>query len=116
MVSPAVISTVLAKAIEVASHSWEYGTVAEALLEWHSPNLTIWHDPFPSGQIPTLNIDDVSALSYVKPFISTNGPTLVEGDGKSNKQQDLQTKRFKTADKKIQAQQAIPPPSVPSRY
>ncbi|PSN63409.1 Six-hairpin glycosidase [Corynespora cassiicola Philippines] len=83
MVSPALINKVLAKAIEVATHSWEYGTVAEALLEWENPTLSIFNDPFPGGAIPTLDVGDVSALSYVKPFIRTDNTTLVDGDGSS---------------------------------
>ncbi|KAF2647644.1 Six-hairpin glycosidase [Lophiostoma macrostomum CBS 122681] len=81
MVSPQVISTVLAKAIEVATHSWEYGTVTEALLEWNNSSLSIWNNPFPSGQIPTLDVDDVQALEYVKSHIDTGSDTLANGDG-----------------------------------
>jgi hypothetical protein len=81
MVSSATVSLVLKKAVEVATHSWEYGTVAEALLEWNDYKLAIWNDPFPNGQVPTLNVADVSALSYIKPHISTSGTTLIDGDG-----------------------------------
>ncbi|KAF2187612.1 Six-hairpin glycosidase [Zopfia rhizophila CBS 207.26] len=81
MVAASVINTVLAKAIEVATHSWEYGTVAEALLEWNNASLSIWNNPFPGNNIPTLNYKDVSALTYVKPFIRTDNITLVDGDG-----------------------------------
>jgi hypothetical protein len=81
MVSPQVISTVLSKAIEVATHSWEYGTVAEALLEWNNSSLTIWNNPFPNGQVPSLDIDNVQALRYIKPLIDTNSDTLINGDG-----------------------------------
>jgi hypothetical protein len=81
MVNPALISTVLSKAIEVATHSWEYGTVAEALLEWDNSTLSIWNSPFPNGEVPTLDWTAVSALEYVKPFIRTDDVTLVDGDG-----------------------------------
>ncbi|KAF2200188.1 Six-hairpin glycosidase [Delitschia confertaspora ATCC 74209] len=81
MVSASLINTVLAKAIEVATHSWEYGTVAEALLEWKNPNLSIWNNPFPDGEIPKLDVDQVDALSYIKPHIRTDNVTLVDGDG-----------------------------------
>ncbi|KAF1951901.1 Six-hairpin glycosidase [Byssothecium circinans] len=80
MVSAQVIGTVLQKAVEVATHSWEYGTVAEALFEWDTPKLSIWNDPFPGGKVPTLNVANTSALKYVKPFIVTTGKTLVDGD------------------------------------
>jgi hypothetical protein len=84
MVNPALINTVLAKAIEVATHSWEYGSVAQALLEWNNSTLSIWNTPFPNNEIPTLDYTEVSALEYVKPFIRTNNTTLVDGDGKIN--------------------------------
>jgi hypothetical protein len=83
MVAPSLIGTVLTKAIEVATHSWEYGTVAEALLEWENADLSIWNNPFPRGEIPTLNIGQVRALSYIKPHIRTDNITLVDGDGES---------------------------------
>ncbi|KAF2635335.1 hypothetical protein P280DRAFT_196625 [Massarina eburnea CBS 473.64] len=81
MVSAQVISTVLQKAVEVATHSWEYGTVGEALLEWDTPKLSIWNNPFPGGKVPTLDVTNTSALKYIKSFIITTGPTLVDGDG-----------------------------------
>ncbi|KAF9736385.1 hypothetical protein PMIN06_012770 [Paraphaeosphaeria minitans] len=81
MVSADLINAVLTQAVRVATHSWEYGTVAEALLEWDTPQLAIWNDPFPDGQVPTLAVDDVSALSYIKPHIRTDNVTLVDGDG-----------------------------------
>ena len=83
MVSPALISAVLAKGIEVATHSWEYGTVFEAILEWEYPNLSIWNKPFTPGgdTIPVLDVSKNRALSYVKPFIRTDNITLVDGDG-----------------------------------
>ncbi|PVI08260.1 hypothetical protein DM02DRAFT_579493 [Periconia macrospinosa] len=80
MVSPQIIGTVLQKAVEVATHSWEYGTVAEALLEWNDPKLSIWNDPFPGGKVPKLDVGSVRALEYVRPFIKTTGNTLVDGD------------------------------------
>ena len=82
MVSTELINAVLQQALRVATHSWEYGTVAEALLEWDNPDLSIWNNPFPDGQVPTLNVDDISALSYIKPHIRTDNITLVDGDGR----------------------------------
>lgn len=82
MVSTELINAVLQQAIRVATHSWEYGTVAEALLEWNDPQLSIWNNPFPGGEVPTLKVDDVSALSYIIPHIRTDNITLVDGDGK----------------------------------
>lgn len=90
MVSTELINAVLQQAIRVAVHSWEYGTVAEALLEWNNPDLSIWNNPFPGGQIPTLNVDDVSALSYTIPHILTDQTTLIDADGKSSQIASLQ--------------------------
>lgn len=81
MVSADLIGAVLQKAIQVATHSWEYGTVAEALLEWNNPDLSIWNNPFPDGKVPTLKVEDISALTYIEPHILTNSTTLVDGDG-----------------------------------
>lgn len=81
MVSPTTIAKVLQKAIEVSTHSWEYGTVAEALLEHYNASLSVFHDPFPNNRIPKLAVADVPSLSYVKPFIRTDNVTLVDGDG-----------------------------------
>lgn len=85
MVSAELINAVLQQAVRVATHSWEYGTVAEALLEWNDPQLSIWNNPFPEGHVPTLNVNNVSALSYIIPHIRTNETTLVDGDGKIHK-------------------------------
>jgi hypothetical protein len=39
--------------IDLASHSWEWGTGAEALLELYNNELSVFGpDPFPNGQIP----------------------------------------------------------------
>lgn len=82
MVSKEVIGKVLSKAAEVASHSWEFGTVAEAFLEWNNADASVWNNPFPGGQVPTLNVDSTPALSYIEPHINlTGGPTLVGASG-----------------------------------
>lgn len=82
MVEDSVISDVLAKAIEVATHSWEYGTVAEAILEWRDSSLSIWNNPFPGGSGPKLDHANIAALSYAKPYIRTDNTTLVDGNGR----------------------------------
>lgn len=82
MVSAQLIGTVLQKAVQVATHSWEYGVVFDALLEWNDPKLSIWNDPFPAGgTLPKLDVSSVGALKYIEPFINTTGKTLVNGDG-----------------------------------
>jgi hypothetical protein len=70
------------QARRLSTHSWEYGTAAEALLEFHSPDLSVFgDDPFPRGRIPCVNWTDVPALAYVQPFIRTSDDTLIDGDG-----------------------------------
>ncbi|OCK84706.1 hypothetical protein K432DRAFT_432094 [Lepidopterella palustris CBS 459.81] len=82
MVAPSLIAKVLSQAITLATHSWEYGTVCEALLEWQNPEDSVFGaNPFPGGKIPTLDIGKVEALSYVKPHILTDNVTLVEAAG-----------------------------------
>ncbi|KAK8087844.1 hypothetical protein PG997_002805 [Apiospora hydei] len=76
------INNVIAQGQRLATHSWEYGTFAEALLEWHHPQYSVFGpDPFPNGKVPVLQVDDVQSLAYAKPHIWTNQSTLVDGDG-----------------------------------
>ena len=77
------VSLVADQAQNLSSHSWEYGTAAEALLELYNPYLSIFgQDPFPGGKVPVVDWTKVNALSFVKPFILTNNETLIDGDGK----------------------------------
>ncbi|GAB7360582.1 hypothetical protein MBLNU230_g0465t1 [Neophaeotheca triangularis] len=62
------------------SHSWEYSTAAEALLEFHHPDLAVFSPiPFPAGKIPQPGLEN-KALTYVRPFIRTDGDTLSPDD------------------------------------
>jgi hypothetical protein len=81
MVPQVIIDKVLARAQETASHSWEYGTVFEALLEYRDARNSIFHDPFPRDEIPRLEIEHVEALRYVRPLIQTNSTKLCDGNG-----------------------------------
>ncbi|KAF2132670.1 Six-hairpin glycosidase [Dothidotthia symphoricarpi CBS 119687] len=83
MISPPLIEKVLRRAQETASHSWEYSTVYEALLEYHTPSLSIFSSPFPNQEVPVLDGEQVQALEYIKPFIRTNTTTLCDGNGSS---------------------------------
>ena len=75
------VDKVVGKAKEKASHSWEYGATAEALLELYNPELSVFgKDAFPNGQIPTAG-EEVQALAYVKQFIGTDGDAFIDGDG-----------------------------------
>ncbi|KAK5637193.1 hypothetical protein RRF57_012905 [Xylaria bambusicola] len=77
-----VISKVLSQGHLLATHSWEFGTFSEALLEWHDPHLSVFGaSPFPDGKIPVVQVDQVESLSYAQPHIWTNSTTLVDGDG-----------------------------------
>lgn len=69
------------KALEVAkslaSGTWELGTTAEALLEYHDAAISVFAtDPFPRGRIPVVRIDDVEGLQYAIPHIRTSSDTL----------------------------------------
>ncbi|KAI8963079.1 hypothetical protein F5Y11DRAFT_365486 [Daldinia sp. FL1419] len=80
--SSELISNIISQGQRLATHSWEYGAFAEALLEWHTPSASVFgDDPFPDGKIPVLQVDSTRSLSYVKPHISTSSDTLVDGDG-----------------------------------
>jgi hypothetical protein len=85
MIPTTLVSKVLFLARTCAKHSWEHGTIFEALLEFHNPDLTIFNDPFPNGsQIPALDENEIPALVYVKPFITTDSSRLCEGNGSSS--------------------------------
>jgi hypothetical protein len=85
MIPTELIEKVLAKAQESASHSWEYSTVFEALLEYRDPTRSIFHDPFPAHETP-VNAEELEALRYVKPLIRTDSTTLCEGNGEPTTQ------------------------------
>ncbi|KAJ4990199.1 hypothetical protein SVAN01_04290 [Stagonosporopsis vannaccii] len=78
------IDKVLFQAEATASHSWEYGIVFEAILEYQHPSLTVFHAPVSQHekQLSGL-IGQVQALRYIKPFIRTDSTTLCEGNGSS---------------------------------
>ncbi|OTA04512.1 hypothetical protein A9Z42_0050900 [Trichoderma parareesei] len=64
--------------VDKASHSWEWGTAAEALLELHNPELSVFgSNPFPGGKIPPAD-PSTTALAYAKQFINRNSQTLVD--------------------------------------
>jgi rhamnogalacturonyl hydrolase YesR len=76
---------VLAKGRSITSRSWEFGTLIEALLEFHNPELTVFgFNPFPGGLIPQVNDPSkVGGLAYAKSVIWINGSDLlVDGEGK----------------------------------
>ena len=76
------LEKVIARMHELAKHSWEYGAAAQALLELHNPELSVFgEDPFPQGKLPKPTVSKIASLSYAKRYIRTNAKTLIEGDG-----------------------------------
>ncbi|KAI1363921.1 hypothetical protein F5Y08DRAFT_353976 [Xylaria arbuscula] len=76
------ISKVISQGHLLATHSWEFGTFSEALLEWYDPHLSVFGaSPFPDGKIPVAQVEEVESLSYAQPHIWTNSTTLIDGDG-----------------------------------
>ncbi|KAF2841382.1 hypothetical protein M501DRAFT_920606, partial [Patellaria atrata CBS 101060] len=72
---------IAALAQSLPSHSWEYGTAANALLELHNPSLTVFDpSPFPADKIPWADPINTDALLYAAPHIATDGPTLFPAD------------------------------------
>jgi hypothetical protein len=77
------IENIISQGRLLASHSWEYGTLSEALLEWYSPEISVFStDAFPDGKIPLLEVSSTESLLYAITNIRTNSTTLVNGDGK----------------------------------
>jgi hypothetical protein len=81
-ISESLIEKVLSQAQATASHSWEYGVVFEALLEYHNPELSVFHNSVLRHGALLDASRKVQALEYVKPFIRTDSSTLCEGNGK----------------------------------
>ncbi|KAH8797627.1 hypothetical protein F5884DRAFT_815020 [Xylogone sp. PMI_703] len=63
--------------IDKASHSWEWGTAAEALLELFDNDLSVFGpNPFPNGKIPNAD-PGITSLAYAKPHITVDSQFLV---------------------------------------
>ena len=81
------VSKVMDVNVATANRSWELGAAAEALLELHNPDLTIFtKTPFPAGRLPrSHDMTKVKGLQYIKPAIWTNDTAmLTEGEGRSS--------------------------------
>ncbi|KAF9554667.1 hypothetical protein CPC08DRAFT_744441 [Agrocybe pediades] len=75
------ILSVLQLAVSLPSHSWEFGTASEALLELFDAPFSVYGtQPFP---IPTLDPQDSPSLSYAQQKIVIDTPPngLSDGDG-----------------------------------
>ncbi|KAH9477595.1 Unsaturated rhamnogalacturonyl hydrolase YesR [Psilocybe cubensis] len=75
------VTAVLEYAISLPSHSWEYGTATQALLElFDAPHSVFGANPFP---VPKLDPKNTPALAYAKEKIVIGPPPngLSDGDG-----------------------------------
>ncbi|KAJ7574098.1 hypothetical protein C8J56DRAFT_1008103 [Mycena floridula] len=64
---------------KILSHSWEYGTAAEALLELYNPELSVFGpQPFP---VLSINANRVAALAYASKHIVIGKNGLSNGSG-----------------------------------
>jgi hypothetical protein len=75
------IAAVASAAESLPSHSWEFGAAAEALLELHNPDLSVFAlAPFP---VPVVNSSKIRALTYAASKITFgSGPnSLSDGQG-----------------------------------
>lgn len=75
------IFRVVELAVALPSHSWEYGTASEALLELFDPDISVFGDaPFP---VPTIRASQSVSLAYAsnKFQIGNGSNTLINGDG-----------------------------------
>ncbi|KAI2617351.1 hypothetical protein GGR54DRAFT_203802 [Hypoxylon sp. NC1633] len=80
--STALVESIITQGQRLATHSWEYGTFSEALLEWYNPSFSVFgNNTFPGGEIPVLQVGTTKSLSYAEPHIVTNSDTLVGADG-----------------------------------
>lgn len=79
------ISKVASQVKRLATHSWEYGTAAEALLELHNPDLSVFSNAsfLPNGRPPAPDPDQVESLAYAAQHIRLDNSTLIDGDGAS---------------------------------
>lgn len=75
------VDLVATVAQEISSHSWEFGTCAETLLELYNPGYSVFSpQAFPNDAVP-FPPATIQSLAYAKPHIRLNNDTLVDGDG-----------------------------------
>ncbi|KAG6855935.1 hypothetical protein H0H87_009311 [Tephrocybe sp. NHM501043] len=77
------VQKVLATALNISSHSWEYGTASEALLELYDPDLSVFGDfPFQSALlVSSRTLPRGLAYAAEKIVIGTGQNALSDGDG-----------------------------------
>lgn len=75
------VLTALGQALKLSTGTWEFGTAAEALLEYYNPEISVFgKDPFPGGRLPLVDPHHVKSLQYAMQHIRTNGDTLQHDD------------------------------------
>ena len=78
------VTKVVNHAKRLSSHSWEYGTASEALLELYDKEISVFGKrPFPGGKVPKVKVEKVQSLVYAKQWIEADNETFIDGDGKS---------------------------------
>lgn len=77
------VDAVLQVGEKISSHSWEFGILSEALLEYYSPSLSVFSKgAYASGKVPKPKVTRTPALAYAITRINLTRPdTLVDGDG-----------------------------------
>ncbi|KAI1342852.1 Six-hairpin glycosidase-like protein [Xylariaceae sp. FL0016] len=72
------IPKVVEQAERLATHSWEYGTLSETLLELFSPEVSVFgSQTFPYGSIPIVDPDSNRALIYARTHIKLGESNLI---------------------------------------
>jgi len=78
------VESALDRAIETCTHSWEQGALAEALLEYRNPELSVFSsNPFlrhDQRSIPLADPVKTPSLAYAAKHITLSGPTLYPDD------------------------------------
>jgi hypothetical protein len=79
------IDKIASKAQELATHSWEYGAVSQALIEIYDPSLSPFFGPAHSLEsIEEEAIAQARGLTYAKKYIRTDQNALIDGEGMDN--------------------------------
>ncbi|KAK8172472.1 hypothetical protein BKA80DRAFT_318579 [Phyllosticta citrichinensis] len=79
---PPYMTQLIGQAQLLATHSWEWGTLSQALLEWYDPQYSVFADnPFPNASVPRTDPNDVAGLRYATRHIYLDDVVLADGDG-----------------------------------
>lgn len=75
------VNAVRHQAEQLSTHSWEYGTAAEAIMELLNPERAVFGpNPFPKGEVPSQGFQIDQALLWVYPHIRVDNQTLYDDD------------------------------------